>query len=72
MFDPSRGNPFNRLFATATLLLDAGGRRQRPPAAQAANLAPFVVRNIVTDFKRHDLGPNFHEINYDGRCARSS
>jgi Di-haem oxidoreductase, putative peroxidase len=25
-----------------------------------------VVRNIFTDFKRHDLGPNFHERNYDG------
>jgi hypothetical protein len=23
----------------------------------------FVVRNIFTDFKRHDLGPNFHERN---------
>jgi hypothetical protein len=27
---------------------------------------PFVVKNIFTDFKRHDLGPNFHERNYDG------
>ena len=26
----------------------------------------FVVRNIFTDFKRHDLGPNFHEIEYSG------
>ena len=25
-----------------------------------------MVRNIFTDFKRHDLGPNFHERNYDG------
>ena len=24
------------------------------------------MRNIFTDFKRHDLGPNFHERNYDG------
>jgi di-heme oxidoreductase (putative peroxidase) len=24
------------------------------------------VRNIFTDFKRHDLGPNFHERNFDG------
>jgi hypothetical protein len=28
------------------------------------------VRNIFTDFKRHDLGPNFHEINYDGTIRR--
>jgi hypothetical protein len=24
------------------------------------------VENIFTDFKRHDLGPNFHERNFDG------
>jgi hypothetical protein len=24
------------------------------------------VRNIYTDFKRHDLGPQFHEREYDG------
>ena len=29
-------------------------------------LQPFLVNNIFTDFKRHDLGPNFHERNYDG------
>jgi hypothetical protein len=29
-------------------------------------LQPFLVTNIFTDFKRHDLGPNFHERNYDG------
>ena len=29
-------------------------------------LQPFLVRNIFTDFKRHDLGPGFHERNYDG------
>ncbi len=25
-----------------------------------------MVSDIFTDFKRHDLGPNFHERNYDG------
>lgn len=24
------------------------------------------MRNIFTDFKRHDLGTNFHELNYNG------
>jgi hypothetical protein len=24
------------------------------------------VKNIFTDFKRHNLGPNFYERNYDG------
>jgi hypothetical protein len=28
-----------------------------------------VVRNIFTDFKRHDLGPNFHERNYEGTLS---
>jgi hypothetical protein len=26
----------------------------------------FVVRNFFADLKRHDLGPKFHERNYDG------
>ena len=25
-----------------------------------------LVKNIFTDIKRHDLGPNFYERNYDG------
>ena len=25
-----------------------------------------MVKNIFTDFKRHDLGPNFYERNWDG------
>ena len=29
----------------------------------------FVVRNIFTDFKRHDLGTNFHERNYEGTIS---
>ncbi len=31
---------------------------------------PFVVRNIFTDFKRHDLGPAFHERNWDGTTQK--
>ena len=40
-----------------------------PPLKQP-KLEPFEVRNIFTDFKRHDLGPNFHERNYDGSIQR--
>ena len=29
-------------------------------------MGPFLVQNIFTDFKRHDLGANFHEREYDG------
>ena len=61
-----RGNPFNGMFATATLQLTAVDDGSGHPTLKKPNLAPFVVKNIFTDFKRHDLGPNFHEINYDG------
>ena len=33
-------------------------------------LGPFMVKNIFTDFKRHDLGPNFYERNYDGSLRK--
>ena len=29
-------------------------------------LQPFLVRDMFTDFKRHDLGPNFHEQDFNG------
>jgi len=63
-FDPQRGI-LNRLFATAATLFTAvndGG----PFPLLLPREQPFVVRNIFTDFKRHDLGPGFHERNYDG------
>ena len=28
------------------------------------------MKNIFTDFKRHDLGPSFHERNYDGTTQK--
>jgi CxxC motif-containing protein (DUF1111 family) len=68
--DPGRGNPFNRMFATATLLLDAVDDGSGHPPLKKPKRQPFVVRNILTDFKRHDLGPNFHELNYDGTIRR--
>lgn len=33
---------------------------------QQPKLGAFEVKNIFSDFKRHDLGKNFHERNYDG------
>ena len=33
-------------------------------------LQPFLVKNIFTDFKRHDLGPSFYERNYDGTMQK--
>jgi len=69
VFDPAKGH-FNRLFATARLLL------ANPSSIGEANVSkiparqPFVVENIFTDFKRHDLGSGFHERQYDGTVRR--
>lgn len=64
-YDPQRGI-FNGLFATAA--------RRHGDVADATNLphlkpptgGSFVVQDIFTDFKRHDVGPGFYERNYDG------
>ena len=69
-YDPERGI-LNGLFATATPLFDVradGGRSIR--RVKRALGQPFVVRNIFTDFKRHDLGPDFHERNWDGTMQK--
>jgi cytochrome c553 len=63
-FDPQKGI-FNRLFATAATFFHAVPDHQPFPQL-LPNQNAFVVRNIFTDFKRHDLGPAFHERNYDG------
>jgi hypothetical protein len=69
-FDPSRGNPFNRLFAVATPKFGNVVDNPSLPSLKRPLLQEFFVRSIFTDFKRHDLGPNFHEINYDGTIQR--
>ncbi|MBK7643143.1 MAG: thiol oxidoreductase-like protein [Planctomycetes bacterium] len=66
-FDTIHANDvFSRLFATAIPRLDSiddglGLPPLRPPQSHA-----FAVRKIFTDLKRHDLGPRFHERNFDG------
>jgi hypothetical protein len=65
VFDPPRGT-FNRLFATARLLLANPASIGQPLVTKLPALQPFLVKDIFTDFKRHDLGPAFHERNYDG------
>ena len=66
VYDPDRGNPFNRLFATATTLFTRSTTALGFPTLKRPTGSAFAVKNIFTDFKRHDLGPNFHERNYDG------
>ena len=69
VYDPVRGT-FNSLFATATPLFDSHADGSGYPALKRPKLQPFVVRNIFTDFKRHDLGPAFHERNWDGTLQK--
>ncbi len=63
-FDPVKGI-FNELFATAStrfqVVADGDTYPQVLPLEES-----FVVENIFTDFKRHDLGPDFDERDFDG------
>ncbi len=65
VYDPVNGI-MNNLFATATPLFNSVSDGSEFPALKQPKLQPFLVKNIFTDFKRHDLGPNFYERNYDG------
>ena len=63
-FNPELGH-FNRLFATARGLFAVISDVPALPALKHPLGGRFVVHNIYTDFKRHDLGPAFHEREYD-------
>lgn len=65
VYDPVRGN-FNNLFATATGLFNTVDDGSGMPTLKVPNYGSFLVRNFFSDFKRHDLGPSFHERNYGG------
>ena len=69
VYDTERGL-FNNLFATATPLFTPVNDGTAHPPVKQPNLEPFDARNIFSDFKRHDLGPNFYERNYDGSIRR--
>ena len=64
-YDPDRGI-FNDLFATATPLFTSVNDRDIFPNWKKPNGGSFLVKNIFTDLKRHDVGPSFYERNYDG------
>ena len=40
------------------------------PPMRSPNNKNFLVEAIYTDFKRHDLGPNFWERNFDGTLQK--
>ena len=69
VFDAARGN-LNRLFATATPLFTEHEDVPGLPTVKHPARSSFTVRNIYTDFKRHDLGTGFHEREYDGSVRR--
>ena len=57
---------FNNLFATAVTTFVAQDDGSGLPPLKLPALKQFLVRDVFTDFKRHDLGPKFYERNYDG------
>ncbi len=57
---------YNALFANAALLVSEDDDGSGLPTLKRPLGKPFVVRNFFADMRRHDLGPNFHERNYDG------
>jgi mono/diheme cytochrome c family protein len=69
VYDPVNGI-FNNLFATAAPLFTAIDDHSGFPTVKRPGLEQFLVKNIFTDFKRHDLGPGFYERNYDGTTTK--
>lgn len=67
--DPERGI-FNNMFATATARFTEQSDGSGFPTLKHPSLQPFVVSNFFSDLRRHDLGPAFHERNYDGTFTR--
>jgi len=65
VYDPGRA-VFNGLFATAIPLFNAVDDHSGFPEVKQPRLQSFLVKNIFTDFKRHNLGSNFYERNFDG------
>jgi len=64
-YDPVNG-VFNSLFATASPLFNVSDDGSGFPLLKQAAGNSFVVKDLFTDFKRHDLGTNFYERNWDG------
>jgi hypothetical protein len=69
VYDSVRGN-MNHLFATAAASLHTMDDGSGFPSIKVSNGGPFLVKDIYTDFKRHDVGPDFYERNYDGTMQK--
>ncbi len=68
-YDPSRGI-FNNLYAVASLLVGENDDNSGFPTIKVPLRNSFTVRNFYADMKRHDLGPAFHERNFDGTITK--
>ena len=64
-YDPSNG-VFNSMFSTAATLYQDINDGSGYPDLKLPLGNPFVVKDIFTDFKRHDVGVYFYERNFDG------
>ena len=54
------------MYAVPSLLVSENDDRSGYPTIKVPNRNSFTVRNFYADMKRHDLGPAFHERNFDG------
>ena len=61
---------FNDLFSVASLLVTENDDGSGHPTIKIPNRNSFMVRNFYADMKRHDLGPEFYERNYDSTLQR--
>jgi mono/diheme cytochrome c family protein len=68
-YDPVKG-VFNSLFATAIPRFHTKDDGSGFPLLKQPSGNRVVVKEIFTDFKRHNLGPNFYERNWDGTLQR--
>jgi hypothetical protein len=64
-YDRARGI-FNNLFATVTPQITESDDHSGFPTLKRPAGGRYVVENLFADMKRHDLGPAFHERNFDG------
>ena len=58
------------MFATAEARVEKIDDDSGFPPLQNPSGESFLVENIYTDFKRHDLGPGFWERNFDGTVTK--
>jgi len=63
--DLLQGNPLNNLFSDAAVLFTEVDDGSGFPTLKVPSGNSFQVDNFFSDLKRHDLGPNFWERNFD-------